>query len=54
MSSIFGNKLQIFTGNANRELAQRIADRIKVPMGRATVTSFPDGETFVKFDENIR
>ena len=54
MPSIFGNQLQIFTGNANRELAQRIADRIKVPLGRATVTSFPDGETFVKFDENIR
>jgi ribose-phosphate pyrophosphokinase len=54
MSSIFGNKLQIFTGNANRELAHRIAEKINVPLGRATVTSFPDGETFVKFDENIR
>ena len=54
MASIFGNRLQIFSGNANRELAQRIADFIKVPLGKATVTSFPDGETFVKFDENIR
>ena len=54
MASIFGNRLQIFSGNANRELAQRIADFVKVPLGKATVTSFPDGETFVKFDENIR
>ncbi|MCX6935551.1 MAG: ribose-phosphate pyrophosphokinase [Verrucomicrobia bacterium] len=54
MASIFGNRLQIFTGNANRELAQRIADFVKVPIGKATVSTFPDGETFVRFDENIR
>jgi ribose-phosphate pyrophosphokinase len=54
MSSIFGNKLQIFSGPANPELAQRIADYVGVPLGKASVTSFPDGETFVKFEENIR
>ena len=54
MASIFGNRLQIFAGNANQELAQGIADYLKVPLGKATVTTFPDGETFVKYDENIR
>ena len=54
MPSISGNQLQVFSGNANRELAERIAARIKVPLGKATVTSFPDGETFVKFEDNIR
>jgi len=45
---------QIFTGSANPELAQKIADYLGVPLGQATVTSFPDGETFVKINENIR
>lgn len=54
MSSIFGNRLQIFSGSANRELAQRIADYIGVPLGKATVGTFPNGETLVKIDENIR
>ena len=54
MASIFGNRLQIFAGNANPELAQKIAAYLKIPLGKATVTTFPDGETFVKYDENIR
>ena len=47
-------ELKIFTGSAHRELAQRICTFIGVPLGDATVTSFPDGETFVKINENIR
>lgn len=47
-------QLKIFTGNANRPLAQRIADYAGVPLGDATVTAFPDQETFVKINENIR
>ena len=45
---------QVFTGNANPALAQEIADYVGVPLGQATVTSFPNGETFVKINENIR
>ena len=47
-------QLKIFSGNANRALAQRIADYIGVPLGDASVTSFPDEETFVKINENVR
>ena len=47
-------QLKIFCGSAHRQLAQRICDYMKVPLGKATVDSFPDGETFVKIDENIR
>src|SRR5213082_2199049 len=47
-------ELKVFTGSANRELAQRIADYVGVPVGDATVSSFPDGETFVRINENIR
>ena len=45
---------QVFTGNANPALAQEIANYVGVPLGEATVTSFPNGETFVKINENIR
>jgi ribose-phosphate pyrophosphokinase len=46
--------LQIFTGSANKELAQAIAGFVGVRLGDATVTCFPDGESFVKFEDNIR
>ncbi|MEI9999278.1 MAG: ribose-phosphate pyrophosphokinase-like domain-containing protein [Verrucomicrobiota bacterium] len=44
----------VFTGNANIALAKEIADYVGVHLGQATVTSFPNGETFVKINENIR
>src|SRR3984957_8484839 len=48
------SRLKIFSGNSNRHLAEEICQSIGVPLGEATVTSFPDGETFVKINENIR
>jgi len=48
------SRLKIFSGNSNRALAEDICKSIGMPLGEATVTSFPDGETFVKIDENIR
>ena len=47
-------ELKIFTGSAHRQLAQRICAYIGMPLGDATVASFPDGETFVKINDNIR
>ena len=49
-----GNKLKIFTGNSNKPLAREICDYLQVPLGDAVVTSFPDNESFVRFNENIR
>ena len=46
--------LKIFSGNANRPLAQRIADYVGVPLSDASVSAFPDQETWVKINENIR
>jgi ribose-phosphate pyrophosphokinase len=46
--------LKIFSGNSNRPLAEEICKTIGVPLGEATVTSFPDGESFVKINENVR
>jgi ribose-phosphate pyrophosphokinase len=47
-------EMKIFSGSANRELAQRICEKIGIPLGQATISSFPDGETYVKIEENIR
>jgi ribose-phosphate pyrophosphokinase len=52
--SSYDPELRIFTGTAHLQLAQRICGYIGVELGNATVTSFPDGETFVKINENIR
>ena len=46
--------IKIFTGNSNRALAEEICRTIELPLGDATVTTFPDGETFVKINENVR
>ncbi|MCH6254926.1 ribose-phosphate pyrophosphokinase [Puniceicoccaceae bacterium K14] len=46
--------LSIFSGNSNKPLAKKICDYIGVPLGEAEVTSFPNGESFVKINENIR
>lgn len=47
-------RLKIFTGNSNRPLAEEICKNVGIPLGAATVTSFPDGESFVRLEENIR
>jgi ribose-phosphate pyrophosphokinase len=47
-------ELKIFSGSANRDLAERICRYVGVPLGQATVKSFPDGETYVRIEENIR
>lgn len=46
--------VKIFSGNSNRPLAQAIADYLGIGLGKSTVNTFPDGETFVKIEQNIR
>ncbi|OFW82196.1 MAG: ribose-phosphate pyrophosphokinase [Alicyclobacillus sp. RIFOXYA1_FULL_53_8] len=46
--------LKLFTGNANPELAQEIADHIGVSVGECTVTRFMDGEVQIKLGESVR
>jgi ribose-phosphate pyrophosphokinase len=45
---------QVFSGNANPALAKEIAEYVGVALGQATVSSFPNGETLVRINENIR
>ena len=46
--------LMIFTGNANPKLADAVARRLGIPLGRATVGRFSDGEIMVEILENVR
>ncbi len=47
-------RLQLFSGNANRPLADAIAHDLSVHLGRATVGTFKNAETQVKIEENVR
>ena len=49
-----GTGLKIFSGKSNEPLAKEICSYLGVPLGDALVTSFPDNESFVRFNENIR
>src|SRR5437762_13042380 len=46
--------MKIFTGRAHSQLAMDIAVYLQVPLGNASISSFPDGETFVRINENVR
>jgi ribose-phosphate pyrophosphokinase len=46
--------VKIFSGNSNRSLANKICENIGIPLGNCAVTAFPDGESFVKINENVR
>ncbi|EHL29853.1 ribose-phosphate pyrophosphokinase [Legionella drancourtii] len=46
--------MMIFTGNANPELAQKISSHLQLPIGKATVGTFSDGETMIEILENVR
>lgn len=48
------SELKIFSGTAHPELADDIAAYLGERRSDATVKQFPDGETFVKINENIR
>lgn len=47
-------ELKIFTGNANPALAQEICNHLAVPLAKATVKTFSDGEIMVEIKENVR
>src|SRR5512143_1166821 len=46
--------LTIFSGSSNRELAESICRYVEVPLGRAEITKFSDGESYVEIGENVR
>ena len=47
-------ELKLFSGNANRPLADEISQYLRVPLANADVDRFSDGEIFVQINENVR
>ena len=48
------SKMMVFTGNANPALAQKVVERLDIPLGKANVSRFSDGEVSVEIQENVR
>ena len=46
--------LKIFSGNANRALAQQICDYLDIPLGKINLSVFSDGELYCQILENVR
>lgn len=46
--------LKIFSGNANLDLARAICHYLEIPLGKAMVAKFPDGEVNLKIEEDVR
>ncbi|HEV2056086.1 MAG TPA: ribose-phosphate pyrophosphokinase [Methylomirabilota bacterium] len=47
-------ELKLFSGNANRPLAEEIAQHLHMRLGDADVSRFSDGEVYVQINENVR
>jgi ribose-phosphate pyrophosphokinase len=47
-------RVSIFSGNANRPLAEEICQVLEFPLGKTRVSRFSDGETFCVIEENVR
>jgi ribose-phosphate pyrophosphokinase len=47
-------RLMVFSGRSHRTLAERIAEQLSVELGAVNLDTFPNGETYCRFDESIR
>ena len=47
-------QMKLFSGRAHPELATRVCDYLGLPLGRAIMGNFPDGEISCKIDEDVR
>jgi ribose-phosphate pyrophosphokinase len=48
------DRIRIFSGNSNRLLAEKICNNLNLPLGKAKVKTFSDGEIMVEIEENVR
>ncbi len=46
--------MMVFSGSANRPLAESIANYLNLPLGKAVVGRFSDGEVMIEIMENVR
>jgi ribose-phosphate pyrophosphokinase len=47
-------ELKIYSGTANPLLAQKIGEKLNLPLGKLKISRFTDGETYIKFEESVR
>src|SRR5579885_1401672 len=47
-------RLMVFSGRSHMDLAQRIAEQLGVELGEIQLDTFPNGETYCRYDESIR
>ena len=47
-------RLMLFSGRSNPDLAQRIAEQLDIDLGRVTLKTFANGETYCRYEESIR
>jgi ribose-phosphate pyrophosphokinase len=47
-------RLMLFSGRSNPELAHRIAEQLQIELGHVKLKTFPDGETYCRYEESIR
>ena len=50
----FPDGLKVFAGRANPKFSEDVCASIGIPLGKASVLLFPDGELIVKLDEDVR
>jgi ribose-phosphate pyrophosphokinase len=48
------SRMVVFTGNANPELARAIVNQLRMPLGKAIVDRFSDGEVMVEIMDDVR
>ncbi|MFZ5775648.1 MAG: ribose-phosphate pyrophosphokinase [Thermodesulfobacteriota bacterium] len=48
------NEMKVFAGNANPALAKDICNYLGLPLSKAEVRRFSDGEIFIEIGENVR
>lgn len=48
------SQMMVFSGNANLDLSMEIASHLNLPLGKAVVGQFSDGEVMAEIQENVR
>ena len=48
------DRLKVFTGSANPQLAEDICGHLGVPVGHCILKTFSDGEIWLQIEENVR
>jgi len=54
VSALVPDNLMVFSGNANPKLAHSVVQHLSIPLGRAVVSRFSDGEVMAEINENVR